>query len=82
VPVKGNCVDSGSSMVAETLSRLLLSNLKDRLSYAKGVRNITSSSFWRTTKFPQINCLTVQTLSNTLWVSTFNVTAPVPEHSK
>jgi len=25
VPVKNNCVDSGSSLVAETLSRLLLS---------------------------------------------------------
>jgi len=36
LPVKGNCVDSGPSLVAETLSRLLLS-------YQTGyrLRNIT-----------------------------------------
>jgi len=36
VPVKGNCADSGSSLEVETLSLLLLRNLKDRLPYAKG----------------------------------------------
>jgi len=37
VPLKGNCVNSGASLVAETLSWLLITfwNLKDRLSYAK-----------------------------------------------
>jgi len=35
VPVKGNCVDSGPSLVKETLSWLLSRNLKDRLSYVK-----------------------------------------------
>jgi len=52
VPVKGNCVASGPSLAAETLSWLLLRNPKLSL------QNITTSSSWRTHKFSQINCFT------------------------
>jgi len=60
VLVKGNCVDSGPSVVVETLSWLLLRN-KDRLPDAKYYYIVSynfssfifrsSSSCWRTPKF-------------------------------
>jgi len=35
MPVKGNCVESGLSLVADTLSCLIVRNLNDRLQCVK-----------------------------------------------
>jgi len=56
VQVKHNCADSGPSSVTETLLRLLLR------------KNITTFTFWRTSKFSQINYLT----NTFLYIVSFN----------